>query len=219
MSTRDLSPVEQVIKERSIREVLHFTTSPGLVGILASGKVMCRDRLPTEKHIEYVYTPNCPNRLKDAEWTGYVNLSISRVNQRMLNVSSNRWHADDDFWWIVLAFDVSILTESGVFFTTTNNTYQRCVRRSEGADGLRALFAPSVEFGHHGSRQHRYDGMPDQFTTDEQAEVLYPDAIPIDKVRALYVREAEHADSAMGLIDMWPSTPRIPVVHKPEVFQ
>lgn len=209
--------MEAYVTGRSITEVLHFTTNKGLLGIFATGDVLCRDLLDSEQYIEEIYTPNCIDRLKDADWTGYVNLSISRVNDHMLG-RSVRWHSTEDVWWAVLAFDVSMLANTGVYFTTTNNTYP-CVQRDTGVIGLRALFAESVEWGYYGSRKHRYSRMPDAWTTDPQAEVLYPERVPLRLLRAVYLREPEHVDHVAGWLPIFPDVPRVPIVPKPEVFQ
>lgn len=211
------SSITEVIRRRRIEEVLHFTTHKGLIGILASKAVLCRDRLETSQHIEYIYTPNCSHRLKDADWTGYVNLSISRVNGRMLRVSSNDWHASDGVWWAVLSFRADLLTNPGVHFTTTNNTYP-CVRRGTGDSALEELFAAQVEWGYYGSHKVRYPNMPDWFTTDPQAEVLYPDQLALEhRLQAVYVGDPEHTDHVHGLIQTL-DVPDVDVIYRPEVF-
>jgi hypothetical protein len=202
---------------RGITEVLHFTTDRGLLGIFACGAVRSRDRLETDKYIEHIYTPNCANRLKDVDWTDYVNLSISGVNGRMLGISTN-WHTNNDVWWAVLAFDITLLAHPGVCFTTTNNTYSSCVRRCTGVHGLAALFEPSVPWGHHGSVHYRSSTTPSSFTTDPQAEVLYPAQVPINHLQKVYVRDPDHIDYVRSLF-MFPWVPKVPVEHKPEVFQ
>jgi hypothetical protein len=209
--------VASIANERGIEEVLHFTTNKGLLGIFATGKLLSRDRLPKEKYIEHIYTPNCENRLKDAEWTDYINMSIARVNGSMLGVSEN-WHSTEDLWWVVLSFECSILSDEGVYFTTTNNTYTRCVRRATGAKGLNALFAETVEWGWYGSRHRRRPSTPASWTTDVQAEVLYPGELSLDRLQAIYVREEEHVDTVRGWFAVWPAA-RVPVQHKPEVFR
>jgi len=209
--------VEEYVTGRNITEVLHFTTNKGLLGIFATGAVLCRDLLDTEEYIEEIYTPNCHNRLKDADWTGYVNLSISRVNDRMFG-TAERWHSTEDLWWTVLAFDVSLLALPGVHFATTNNTYPS-VRRDLGVTGLSALFADSVEWGRCGSHNSRYAGMPDAWTTDPQAEVLYPKRVPVRLLRAVYLREPEHIDHVVGWLSIFPDVPHVPIVPKLEVFQ
>jgi hypothetical protein len=96
--------VATLVVERGITEVLHFTTAPhGLVGICATGAVRSHDRLEEDKYIEHIYAPNCADRLKDAEWTDYVNLSISQVNKYMLDKSQD-WHPPETgIWWAVLS--------------------------------------------------------------------------------------------------------------------
>jgi hypothetical protein len=203
---------------RGITEVLHFTTSKGLIGVLASGAVACHDLLGDDDYLEHIYTPNCPDRLKDADWTGYVNLSISRVNGGMLGYS-RRWHpVNDELYWVVLAFDPVILAEPGVWFTSTNNTYP-VVQRAPGLAGLTAMFAPRVPYGYYGSAHTRRATDPDAWTTDPQAEVLYPGKLGTDRLVGIYVHEAEHLDAVKGLLHAVPGAPQVPVMHKPEVFQ
>ena len=202
---------------RGITEVLHFTTNKGLLGILATGSVLCKDRLDCEKYIEHIFTQNCPDRTKDSGWTGYVNMSISRVNNWMLT-RSNGWHATEDLWWVVPAFNASLLADPGVYFVTTNNTYDKCLKRDTGVYGLHALFANSVEWGKYGSFKCRYPGMPEAWTTDPQAEVLYPGEVPVSMLRAIYVREPEHADAVRAMLAICQQELRVPVQHKPEVF-
>jgi ssDNA thymidine ADP-ribosyltransferase, DarT len=209
--------VIEYVAGKGISEVLHFTTNLGAVGIFATGMVRSRDRLASDQTVQHIYTPNCASRIKDIAWTDYVSMSISRVNDRMLGVSQ-RWHSTEDLWWVVLAFDVSLLADPGVYFVTTNNTYTSCLRRGTGISGLEALFAQSVEWGWQGTHHIRYPGTPDAWTTDPQAEVLYPGEVPVSRLRAVYVRYEEHADSARAWLTLFPNVPSVPVEHKPEVF-
>lgn len=204
-------------KTRGITEILHFTTNKGLIGVLASGAVLSRDLLDADAYLEHIYTPNCTDRLKDAGWTGCVNLSISRVNGSMLGYSRG-WHpVGEELWWAVLAFDPVILGAPGVWFTTTNNTYP-VVGRAVGEAGLAALFAPRVPWGKYGSiKSRRRDDEP-YWTTCPQAEVLYPQKVSTGHLTKIYVHEAEHVDAVAGLLEAVPGAPRVPVVHNPEVF-
>ena len=110
-------------EERGIRDVVHFTTTRGAVGVLAARAVKSRARLPEDEYLEHVYRPNAEIR-KDRAWFDYVNLSISRINDWMFDAST-RWHADDGNPWVVLSFAPCILGHPGVIFTTTNNIYPR----------------------------------------------------------------------------------------------
>ena len=60
--------------------------------------------------------------------------------------------------------------------------------------------------------------MPKAWTTDPQAEVLYPGEVPVSKLRAIYVREPEHADAVRAMLAIFQQELRVPVECKPEVF-
>lgn len=132
--------LQDVIRDRRIEEILHFTTNKGLIGILDSGSVLSRERIHANERLEHILTPNTPI-VKDAGWIDYVNLSITRINTELFQISSGRWH--QDVWWAILAFNPVILTHKGVYFVTANNIWPRA-RRAGGAEGLEALFAPKV---------------------------------------------------------------------------
>ena len=182
--------VADVAAARGVTEVLHFTTNTGLIGILADGHVLSREKLPENKYVEHVYRPNAVVR-KDRAWLDYVNLSISRLNWEYFG-HSRGWHAHRDVWWCALAFDVSVLDRPGVVFTTTNNIYSGC-RRAEGVDGFEALFAPRVvRWGAYAAvRDVR---TPTAWTTCHQAEALVPCEVPTDRLRRIIVADDAHAD-------------------------
>lgn len=192
-----ISPADRA-RARGITEVLHFTTSKGLVGILASRRLLSRDALAESEYLEDIRYYNSASRLRDAAWTRYVNLSVTRINGDMLGYSE-KWHEVDGVWWAVLAFDVEILDHPEVLFSTTNNVYPVTKRNPDG-DGFDALFAQDVPWGKFGDTRHRSSSMSPSLTTCPQAEVLYPDAIKLDYLRSIYVRDAVHAGLVQGLI-------------------
>lgn len=164
----------------------------GLLGILATGGVLARNGLDENKYVEHIYKANCKNRLKDIAWVGYVNLSISRINGKMLNVSED-WPNREGEWWAVLSFDPVLLGDPGVYFTSTNNTYPTC-SRDQGLSGLEKVFADEVEWGYYGYVAKRTSSTPFHYPTHEQAEVLYPDEVPLSYLRSIYVRDGEQVD-------------------------
>ena len=87
-----MSTVADVVADRQITEVVHFTTNRGVLGMFAKRAILPRRILPTEKYLEHVYKPNAEVR-KDPDWTGHVSLSISRVNTQFFGVS-RYWHQD-----------------------------------------------------------------------------------------------------------------------------
>ena len=213
-----LPPCPEVIlaaEERGIRDVVHFTTVSGAVGVLAAGAVKSRKRLPEEKYLEHVYRPNVPMR-KDREWLDYVNLSIARINDWMFGTSV-RWHIKDENPWVVLAFDPRLLGDPGVVFATTNNIYPEC-RRAEGLDGFRNLFADSV-VGRTWpvTVRHNRADKPTDWPTDRQAEVLYPGEVPCKYLRRIYVQREDTIETMHGVLAGVGSS--VSVRHAPKVFE
>jgi hypothetical protein len=182
--------IRDIIKKRSITEVLHFTTHKGLLGSLHSGAVKSRKRLPAELDLEFIYTPNAIYR-KDAAWLDYVNLSISRINS-VFFATSCRWHRAEDLWWCIMSFDPEILTHPGVYFSTTNNMYTG-VERGAGAAGLEHLFAARI-VRYNGNIAVRSAQLADDFPTCVQAEALYPGELPVKYLRRVYVETNDDQD-------------------------
>jgi hypothetical protein len=205
--------VEEVIRTRGIRELLHFTTNKGATGILGDGEVLPRSQLPTEKHLVNVYPPNSRTRY-DTAHLGFVNLSVSRINRRFFDAASN-WHRNEDVWWCALAFDPVVATHPGVQFATTNNMYTGC-QRLEGGDGLEALFAERI---HQYEERYvrRQSGQLSNWPTDRQAEVLYPGPLSTEFLRTIYVVTDAHQDVIEVGAEVQGHA-QVPVVVRPGVF-
>ena len=214
----NLPPCPEIVRaaeDRDIRDVVHFTTVSGALGVLASRAVMSRRRLPEEQYLEHVYRPNSAIR-KDQAWLDYVNLSITRINDWMFE-HSVRWHIKDDNPWVVLTFDPVLLGDPGVVFATTNNIYPAC-RRAEGLGGFQNLFADSVTGRTSpGTMRHDRTGKPANWPTDRQAEVLYPCEVPCEYLRRIDVQREDTIDTMHGILGGLGL--RVSVRHAPEVFE
>src|SRR5207302_1531029 len=112
---------------------------------------------------------------RDRAWSGHANLSLSRVNPSFFSIS-RKWHELENVWWCILSFDPEILTHEGVVFVTTNNIWTG-VRRGKGADALEALFAASIYRYATKPPAVRAPECPANYTTCEEAEVLYPQQV------------------------------------------
>ncbi len=213
--------IDRFVVEQGITEVMHFTTNRGFVGTLVKGEVLSRHRLPSEESLEHLWRANASSRPEAAEnfdksqnWLDYVNLSISEVNSRYFLVST-RWHAESDYWWILMSFAPEIMTHDGVVFATTNNGYDRCIRCS-GLAGLQALFAPVIQRKSPEWQVSRV-GRESRLPTCEQAEVLYPRALSTKYLCRVYVREAEQGDIVAGWIREF-GYKGVEVIVSPEKF-
>jgi len=212
--------IADTIQRRGISEVLHFTTNRGIVGILAMGALLSRQRLREEDYLQHILHVNAENRPesledfdKSQDWLDYVNLSISEINRHYFECSS-RWHKDADIWWGILAFAPIIMTHDGVFFATTNNVYEHCVREA-GNTGFEKLFQERVQ--RKGDWNANRLLRAAHLTTCEQAEVLYPGKVPVEFLRHIYVREGEHYDQVSGLLQDF-DIRNVEVVINPKKF-
>lgn len=211
--------IGEVINRRGIQEILHFTTSNGLVGIVSSGYLLAHSELPKTKILSHITQLNCPDRSRDIDWHHYVNLSISRVNGSFFSISRNRWHAKDDIYWCVLGFSPEILMHEGVHFSTTNNAYNT-TKRGTGLPGLEALFAQRVKV--FPDRDATRDATtPLNFATCSQAEVLYPIRVSLDYLKSIYVPTEDYYYEAKAQVEVCDSelAKRVDIKVAPEYFE
>lgn len=206
--------VLDVVNRRGLKEVMHFTTNKGLAGMLFSGNLLSRARLDADAQLEYIFKPNAAFR-KDKAWLDYVNLSISRVNSSFLGVSAGNWHRNEDIWWCILSYATDLLSDAGVYFTTTNNIYTG-VLRGTNEEGLERLFSNRI-VQWTGRVVTRPGQFPDHFTTCEQAEVLYPMQVPLTYLRRIYVAKEEDLYEVHGQLNVFDSR-GVEVIVSPEQF-
>ena len=204
--------IASAAKDRGIKDVVHFTTQCGVIGILAAKALKSRERLEDDKYLEHVYHPNVEVR-KDPEWKDYVSLSITQINDWMFS-SSNSWHIQDNNPWVVLSFVPEILGHPGVVFATTNNIYPACTRH-EGLDGFNRLFFNEVR-GRYGIMHNRRN-KPTECPTDRQAEILYPGELSCDYLQRIDVQLESTDEAIHGILAGLRHD--VPVRYAPEVFQ
>jgi len=204
--------IENIIKRRKIKHILHFTTNKGLLGVLDSKLLKSRKRLSKDQRLEFILSLNT-KRILDPGWEDYANLSISKINLNLFNISHIHWHPEAR--WRILSFDPKILEHDNVYFSTTNNAYPSA-KRSMGPEGLESLFAERV-LGRYSSVIQRDECYMDCCATCGQAEVLYPGELSTEFLQCIFVQNGEDQDDVYCQIGAV-MHPRIPVIIKPEVF-
>lgn len=187
--------IKNIIDRREIKEILHFTTNLGLLGVLDSGKIKSRHRIKDDQRLEFILKLNTP-LVRDGKWIDYVNFSISRINSNLFGISSNKWHSD--MWWVILSFDPIILTHPKTTFVTTNNIYP-AAQRGQGPASLEPLFA-NVVLGRYSTQICRTPETHSSVPTCEQAEVLYPGELSTEFLQTIYVSTEEHYDEVHAII-------------------
>ena len=181
--------------KRGITSIVHFTRArPGLVGILATSDVKARLDLPEDNQLQHIFEENAVDRSRDRPWHGYVNLSVTDINEWMF-ASSKRWHHDAE--WVILDFSPIILGHPGVVFCTTNNAYPHAHRHA-GLRGFNQMFHSAIP-GYEGRMSTRSGREPNQ-TTDHQAEVLYPSSLSLNHLQSIIVKDEETRETAAAAL-------------------
>ena len=205
--------VVQAATERGVTSIVHFTrVRSGFVGILDRSAVKARRYLAQDLRLRHVYRENAPDRSRDLPWLGYVNLSVSAINVRMLRYSK-RWHPRED--WAILEFKPRILRHRGVVFSTTNNAYS-VAHRATGLQGFEQMFSQVVPWGRKGSVRTRSDHEPHE-TTDPQAEVLYPFKLSLKHLHTVTVADDDAYEAIEAALSHFPYAPKIK--KDPEAFR
>lgn len=208
--------INEIITSRKIERILHFTTSDGFLGILATtpNALLPRSMLENNALLEFILKLNAPCRT-DTDWFSYNSLSITDINPWFFKCSK-RIHSGAR--WVILEFSPEILEHEGVVFTTTNNIYTDCVVRGGDAEGLQSLFAAKIKNNNATSGfisrfSHKQPSQP----TDNQAEVLYPGALSCDFLTKVHVQNRENLALIVAQIKVCKCEHS--VVISPELFE
>ena len=181
-------------RERGIKEILHYTSHKGVQGSIMKAAVLSRQQMENDEDVAYIFSGVWPVRAP--AWADHISLSISRINGNLYDKSRTRY---PDWWWAVLSFTPEILDHDGVWFATTNNVYEDVLERGQGIDGFEALFKERVPWGYYGYVSVRGDTHPDNWSTNRQAEVLYPTQLPLEHLQRIYVPGSQH----LALVHAW----------------
>jgi len=103
---------------RGVTDIRHYTSERGVMGSIMRGRLLTRDRVEADPELAFIFEGVWDRR--DPKWTDHISMSVSRINLDLHERSRRRL---PDYWWAIMAFDVAILDEPEVVFTTTNNVY------------------------------------------------------------------------------------------------
>jgi len=163
---------QKIIKERKITELIHFTPTKNLLSILEQGEIMSRARLES-LGIEYIQF-NDKIRYDDKN---YINLSLSGPNTFLLKKYKKRYENDPTITWCILKVDPKHIYEYDTLFSVTNAA--RRLNISGDLEKFKQLFLPEIKYG---TRVIKRGNIKDKYPTDEQAEILVKDSIPLSSI-------------------------------------
>ncbi|BCW96357.1 MAG: DarT ssDNA thymidine ADP-ribosyltransferase family protein [Fimbriimonadales bacterium] len=185
-------PIQQICERREISQIVHFTHIANLETVLRHGLLS----------IQELQRRNIPYRWNDDQrWDGRpdaICTSITFPNYRMFY----RYRQSANGEWIVLAFDSSLLWTRRCAFCWTNAasnnirfTLSRNIDSLMTPEAFERMFAEEVS-----GKSRSQLGIPSNYTTDPQAEVLFLEPLPVSQLRAIYVYSSDVASRVRNTV-------------------
>ncbi len=190
------------IRDREIQQLVHFTRFESVTAIVGDGRILPRNQLHNVS-VEWqeLIMPNAEQRRDDPR---NLNTSITHANIYLLNIFRDRWFPGSRF--CVLGINPKYIYHASTTFSISNATYRPA--RLFGIRGdlatFQAMFGPRVE----GRRDRgpfiytRSNHLPNNLTTDPEAEVLINCEIPYSDVLFIACRNQFEHDLLASTFDV-----------------
>ncbi|MFC2479667.1 MAG: DarT ssDNA thymidine ADP-ribosyltransferase family protein [Bacteroides sp.] len=200
----DYKDFQREISNRGIEYLVHFTTTRNLSDILKIEKIISRQQLDELRKFnidisDYAITSDA-YRLDGKE---NINLSIQRTNKSFFKKVIIEKNSDPSVTWCVLKIEPKYIYLKSTRFSITNaansdNRYNGGI--GESIEIFRKMFEERlVVKTQNGTRVYvRNDQTPQNYTTDEQAEVLVVEPIPIDDILKVCFRDEEALNDTLS---------------------
>lgn len=176
----------EIIK-RNIEYLVHFTPTINLVGMCETGYILPRHELvELDLYNEEMkdYTEFTDEVRLDGD--KYINTSIQHPNDFLLRKFKER--SKDKPWvrWCILKINPKYIYDDETLFSVTNAA-NRYNRENVGVTGdfnkFKSMFSDSIKVvSTNYSMEKKRNGIPDNLTTDSQAEVLIKKKIPLSDI-------------------------------------
>ena len=177
----------RAIEKRGIRRLCHFTPSRNLAHIVIGKKgILATARL--ERTERDVFNPSDLQRLDGHK--DHICCSVEYPNAYFFRRARENEILFKD--WVVLLLDPTLMLVDGVKFCSRNASAERGRLIKEGMAGFESMYAPTV-VGAYNKKFVRFQKQSPAVTTDNQAEVLIPDQIPLERIVAVAVRTKDQA--------------------------
>ena len=191
---------QKEIESRGIEHLIHFTPTINLLSIFEQDKLLSRalleqfdiDQTDIFDYIEFTDEIRFDDK-------SYINLSIQHPNSFLFNRFRQKTANENHIYWCVLKIDKKYIYQTDTLFSVTNaaNSHNK---RNVGVTGdinkFRMMFANSLPIvTSYGSRTITRN-VKDKYPTDEQAEVLVKNEIPVSDI--LQVCFKDEKDLATG---------------------
>jgi|JI9StandDraft_2_1071091.scaffolds.fasta_scaffold196250_2 hypothetical protein len=166
--------IKTFIDARGVKSLFHFTRLNNLPSILENG-------LLTKEACARAGINPAVNDTIRYDGTDAISVTISYPNYKMFY----RLRCDNpDVEWVVLKLTCSLLWQTMCAFSDTNAgdglVYSVPIARRQGVAALQSMFSD------YGNIKRTTLGIPDNYTTNPQAEVLLLDGATVDDITGVY---------------------------------
>ncbi len=221
--SREAMAIRGFMTERGVTRIVHFTSFPGLVGILSLGKVLSRKAMELYRsqnpNSNLCYFFGCNDSGRWDMKLDYINMSIEHINAKLLW----KFQMDDSGTernpWCILEFAPLCLEMEGVLFSISNaaSNFVRKYGVCGGVFGLQRMFYQSLCQSFALSESDlapltdkypslalkRSTTIPMHYPTDEQAEVLIPNELPLEFLRGIVFQTETEKQYVMDRLPQW----------------
>lgn len=197
---------EQEIVKRRIDYLIHFTPTINLLSIFELGKLLSRklleefdvDQTDIFDYVEFTDEVRFDDK-------SYINLSIQHPNSFLFSRFRQKTDIHTHINWCVLKIDKNYIYEKNTLFSITNaaNSHnKRNVGVTGDLDKFKRLFDNSINIvTSYNSRTITRNNLEDKYPTDEQAEVLVKNEIPIEAINVCFKDANDLATGKAALSD------------------
>lgn len=196
---------ENEITKRGIEYLIHFTPTINLLSIFEQGKILSRalleqfDVFQTDIFDYVEFTDD--DRFDDEN---YINLSIQHPNSFLFSRFQQKKSEHIHITWCVLKINPKYIYEKNTLFSVTNaaNSHNK---RNVGVTGdfekFKKLFDNSINVvTSYNSRVITRNNIIDKYPTDEQAEVLVKNEIPLSEIIQVCFKNSNDLASAKAAL-------------------
>lgn len=176
--------IKQIVKERNIKFVLHFTSVGNLSSILKNG-LLSRIQL-VSKNISYQFND-------DKRYDGCLDsvcCSVSFPNSILFSVFRRLNYGKT---WVVIALDPSVLWEKTCYFCASNaakREMSNLIRYRTTSSDFKKMFGKSVE----GRVRNFACEIDDSYPTNPKAEVVIPNGIETRYIKKIFTDSTRVAE-------------------------
>jgi hypothetical protein len=211
---------KKIISERNISELIHFTPTKNLYGIMEMGEIMSRARLEEldVEHFDILDYIEFNDEIRYDD-KNYINLSISSPNTFLFSKFRDKTKDDPTIVWCVLKIETKYIYEYDTLFSVTNaasNAAKKQFGISGNIEMFKQLFANELIFKtYRGNRKIKRGKIKDKYPTDVQAEILVKSSIPISSIKKVCFLNNEELAMTKAALDNF-NTDNF--IVEPEIF-